>query len=427
MILFASLCLCGITFSQESDYFNDRHLRYEDHIYRPNIHTVILEQVNHPLSDPIIEPGTGEQLKLTFDDLDADGKDYAYKFFHCDSKWNLSSIDETEFLNGFYSDHITSFKPSFNTVQPYYHYFTVFPTSQMQFTKSGNYVIMVYENSEPDIPVVTHRFQIVESHVKILPNLHRAVVVDQRNSSQEIDFNIQYNNYVIQSPFSEITVVIRQNGRWDNAVYDIKPLFMKQNELEYNYEDVNVFNGGNEFRNFDARTVKFQTQFVKNIELDSAGSYHIYLKDDESRSFKRYSIEDDIDGRYLIKMYDGNDSETESDYVTVHFRLKSEDVMPNGNYYVFGSLTNWQTEPFAKLHYNYEESAYETSLLLKQGYYNYEYVFLEDGKKIADETMIEGNHFETENEYTLLVYQQPPGSRYQKLIGYKKFSSKNIY
>ena len=424
---FASSCLCSKINAQESDYFKDDHLLYENHIYRSNIKTAILELENHPLSDPVMDLKSDQHLRLSFDDLDAESKDYSYKFFHCDAHWNLSPMDETEFLEGFYSDHITSFKPSFNTLQPYYHFSAVFPTSQMQFTKSGNYILMVYENSDADKPIITKRFQIVESHVTIIPNIHRATIVEQRNSSQEIDFNILYKNYPIQSPFSELTVVLQQNNRWDNAVYGIKPLFLKESELEYNYEDVNVFNGCNEFRNFDIRTIKFQTQNVRKISQDSSNIFHVYLKDDESRSFKRYSIEDDINGRYLVKIYNGSNSETESDYVYVHFHLKSEDAMSNGNYYVYGSLTNWSIEPWARLKYNYEEQAYETTLFLKQGYYNYEYMYLEDGKKLPDETLIEGSHFETENEYSIMVYQQLPGSRYQKLIGYKKLSSKNIY
>ena len=197
--------------------------------------------------------------------------------------------------------------------------------------------------------------------------------------------------------------------------------------MEYNYEDLNVFNGGNEFRTFDTRTTKFQTQYVKKIEPDSSTIFHFYLKDEESRSFKRYSIEDDINGHYLIKVYDGNNSDLEADYVQVHFHLNSDNIMPNGNYYVYGALTNWSIVPLARLKYNYDEQAYETNLFLKQGYYNYEYVFVEDGKKTPDETLIEGNHFETENDYSLYVYQQLPASRYQRLIGYKKISSKSIY
>ncbi len=413
--------------AQESDYFKDDHLRYENHVYRSNIKTAILELENVPLSIPLIELGGNEYLELSFDDLDGEFKDYSFKFFHCDPYWNKSNLDETEFLNGFYTDHITSFKPSFNTLQPYYHYSAVFPTTQMQFTKSGNYIVMVFESTDDSKPILTQRFQIVESRVKIISNIHRATFVENRNTSQEIDFNIQYEQYPIQSPFSELTVVLQQNNRWDNAIFDIKPLFMKSNELEYNYEDVNIFKGGNEYRSFDARTTRFQTQFVKNIELDSTNRFNIYLKPDESRSYKIYSIENDINGRYLIKVYDGNDNETESDYVTVHFQLKSDDAIPNGNFYVFGALTNWSTEPSARLTYNYDNQSYETSLQLKQGYYNYQYVFVEDGKKMADETLIEGSHYETENEYAIMVFQLLPGSRYQKLIGYKKLSSKNIY
>lgn len=427
LLSFVFLCICGDLIAQESDYFKDDHLRYENHIYRANIKTVILELENVSLSSPVIELNSNQHLQLSFDDLDGEFKDYSFKFFHCDPHWNHSNIDETEFLTGFYTDHITTFKPSFNTLVTYYHYSAVFPTSQMQFTKSGNYIVMVYESTDAEKPIITQRFQIVESKVNIIAKIHRATFVEQRNTGQEIDFNILFENYPIQSPFTELSVVLQQNNRWDNAIYEIKPLFMKANELEYNYEDINIFNGGNEFRTFDARTTKFQTQFVKNIVLDSTNIYNIYLKPEESRSFNKYSIESDINGQNLIKTYDVNDSETESEYVYVHFYLKSEDAMPNGNFYVFGALTNWATENWNKLVYNYEEQAYQATLFLKQGYYNYQYVFVEDGKKTADETLIEGSHYETENDYTIMVYQQLPGSRYQRLIGFKKLSSKNIY
>ena len=194
-LFFVSLCICSFSHAQESDYFKDDHIRYENHIYRSNIKTVILEQENRPLSDPIIELNSSNHLTLSFDDLDAEYKDYSYKFFHCDSRWNLSPIDETEFLEGFYSDHITSYRPSFNTIQSYYHFTTQFPTSQMRFTKSGNYVLLVYENNDAEHPVITQRFQLFEARVNIVPNIHRATIVEQRNSSQEIDFNILFNNY----------------------------------------------------------------------------------------------------------------------------------------------------------------------------------------------------------------------------------------
>ena len=167
LFFIVSLCLCSKSFSQETDYFKDDHLRYENHIYRSNIKTVILELAHVQLSDPVFELGSIQQLHISFDDLDAESKDYSYKFFHCDAHWNLSNLDETEFLEGFYSDHITSYKPSFNTFQSYYHYDAVFPNSQMRFTKSGNYIIMVYENNETDKPIITQRF-----HPRSEPEVH---------------------------------------------------------------------------------------------------------------------------------------------------------------------------------------------------------------------------------------------------------------
>lgn len=417
------------SFGQDTaDYFNPGFLRHENYIYKPSIHTVILERNNEPLSDPVIVLGTDQQLKLKFDDLTDEAATYYYKFIQCDFDWQPSKLHESDYIDGFFYEQVQDYKPSFNTYQVYYHYSTVFPTPQMKITKSGNYIIEVYDNAAPDQPVITWRFRVAEALVSVNALLHRATIVEQRFSHQEIDFSINYSNFPIVSPFSDLKVMLQQNGRYDNAITTLKPLYMKQDEVEYNYEEGNVFNGGNEFRNFDLRTVLSTTPFVQSIVSDpQTGLYSAELRPEESRSFQRYSILDDIDGKYLIKIYDGRNDETESDYVNVTFKLKYQQLQANGTFYVFGALTNWSLIPGARMKYDYTTNTYSTSLLVKQGYYNYQYVWVEDGKKGADETVIEGNHFETENEYTITVYYRESASRYDRIIGYRKLSSRNIY
>ena len=411
-----------------ADYYNPGFMRHENFIYKPSIHTVILERNNEPLSDAVIVLGGGQQLKLQFDELTDESVNYSYKYIQCDFDWQPSKLHESDYVDGFFFEQVQDYKPSFNTYQVYYHYSTVFPTSQMRITKSGNYILEVYDNAVPDQPVITWRFRVIESFVTIEALLHRATIVEQRFSHQEIDFSIKYSNFTIVSPFSDLKVMLQQNGRYDNAITGLKPLFMKQDEVEYNYEDGNLFKGGNEFRNFDLRTVLSTTPFVQTLTSDpQTGLYKAELRTEESRSFQRYSILDDINGKYLIKIYDGRNDETESDYVDVQFRLKYQQLMANGTFYVFGALTNWSLIPAARMKYDYNTNTYTTSLLVKQGYYNYQYVWVEDGKRGADETLIEGNHFETENDYSITVYYRDPASRYDRIIGFRKLSSRNIY
>jgi hypothetical protein len=174
--------------------------------------------------------------------------------------------------------------------------------------------------------------------------------------------------------------------------------------------------------------VKYTTPYIERIDQDPVSNiYHVMLKAGKSQSYDRYSILDDINGKYLVKIYEGRNDNTEADYVNVEFRLHYPEPLANGNFYVMGGLTNWRLEPAAKMKYDYDEEQYKCALYLKQGYYNYQYVWVEDRKRMADETIIEGNHFETENEYGIYVYHHDPASRYDRLIGFKKLTSKNIY
>lgn len=429
IIFFLLIVACKVVAQNNADtadYYHNNYLRFENYIYRDNIKTVILEKKGFQLSDPVIELNSGDKLVLTFDDLNGDVTNYSYTFIHCNADWTPSNIIVSQYLQGFWDDRITEYSYSFNTKLQYTHYTLEFPNENLRPLFSGNYILKVYETDNPDNVIITRRWMQFENKVAVNTSIKRATVIQDRYSKQEIDFSIAYASVNIQNPFSDVKVTLTQNGRWDNAITNLKPLYLKDNLLDYSYDEENVFNGGNEFRTIDVRTLRFQTQFVKKIIEDSSG-YNLYVTNDESRSALVYAAWDDINGRFLNKIYDDRDSETEADYVHVHFKLLYPDPIQKGTLYVFGQLTDWRLTNEGKLKYNQEQQSYETELFLKQGYYNYEYVVVNDGSSIIDETAIEGNHFETENDYSIFVYFRATGGRYDQLIGWKKLSSKNIY
>ena len=96
---------------------------------------------------------------------------------------------------------------------------------------------------------------------------------------------------------------------------------------------------------------------------------------------------------------------------------------PEGNFYVLGKLTNWKLDKVNRMTYNYKRFGYECNLYVKQGYYNYLYAFLKDKSKAGDETLMEGNHWETENDYTIYVYHRQRGTFYDQLVGVKRLNS----
>ncbi len=411
---------------EEGDFYRNDFLRYEDHVYKPYIKTVQLYRSDNELSPPIIGLATGEKLILSFDELGYENRSYSYTLIHCDAYWNPTDLIESLYIRGFNDDKLIDRKSSFNTITPYTHYNLVFPTKDLIPIISGNYVIKVFQDFDKDNIVLTKRFMITDSKVEVVSNVHRATVVQYKFNKQEVDFTIFHREYRIDNPFGELKVVITQNDRWDNAIKDLKPLFLKDHELTYDLEDDNLFWGGNEFRNFDTRSLRFQTEYVANISQDSSG-YDVVLRNDKSRSSSVYLSNPDINGKYLIRKQEGRDSDLESDYTKVHFRLVMKEPIIDGNIYVLGALTNWTYLPEAKMIYDYDDQVYKTTLFLKQGYYNYEYVVLNDKTGKGDPTVIEGSHYETENDYSIYIYHQGIGVAYDRLIGIKRTNSLRNY
>lgn len=423
-ILFLLLTFSSL-FSQDDDYGSDNSLRYEDYIYKPNIRTVQLYESSWEFAQPLLKFNSGEQLQLSFDDLDADKKQYSMTVVHCDAKWNPSDLMVQEYLNGFYDLNLLNFSFSVNTLQKYTHYSILFPTQNMQLTKSGNYVMYVYQDGDKSKLVLSRRFMVIDEKVSVIGNIKQAVGNDEQYEKQHLDFSIVNTTYNITNSYVDLKVVLTQNYRWDNAVYDIKPTFNTPTQLTYSLDDMSTFNGGNEFRYFDLRSLRTYTERVKNIYKDSSNHYRAELMTDDNRSFLGYVFYNDLNGGFLIKNKDlATNQDIEADYVNVNFFMPFDNPTPEGNFYVLGKLTNWKLDKANRMTYNYKRGGYECNLMLKQGYYNYIYAFLKDKSKAGDETLTEGNHWETENDYIIYVYHRTRGTYYDQLIGIRKFNSR---
>lgn len=420
-LLYVNVC---VSQNKTDDYYGTAAIRYEDHVYSPNIKTVQLYDESFEISQPIINLDSPEKLKLSFDELDADFKNYTYTFIHCNSKWEPSNLMPAEYIDGFQDNPISNYRYSFNTLQKYVHYYTTFPSSSSRFIKSGNYILKVYLDGEPDNIIITKRFMVFRNTITIAAKISRTSDAVYSNYNQSIDLNINYNNYKIANPYSDLKVVITQNNRWDNANSNLKPLFVKDAELVYELSQDNVFPGGNEFRYVNIKSARYLSDRITKIVRDSSVN-HVFLVADEKRSFKRYEFEQDINGNFLVKINEGNSSEVEADYCYVHFFLPLDDALTDGNLYILGAYNGWRCDRENMMHYNEKRFGYEATLYLKQGYYNYEYAFLKDGTTEADETIIEGTHYETENTYTIYVYHQQQGTYYDQLIGVKRIRTGN--
>jgi hypothetical protein len=412
------------------EYVNPNQIHYEDWMYVPNIKSIVLRESSFLLSSPIIDFDAGQQFSLSFDDLDGDNKPYFYTLIHCDALWKPSDLQPQEYLGNFMEEQISTFTFSQGTTQRYTHYKWSFPNANMQISKTGNYLLKVYLSGNKDAkdkpPVFTRRLMVFSSKVSIKANIHQAAAADDYMNKQEVDFSILYTSDYNIPQLNDLKVVVQQNNRWDNAIYNMQPIYIKPNELSYDYDDgTNNFDGGNEYRAVIFKNFKFVTGGTDRMYRDSLKNWQVSLLPDEVKTFKRYFEAQDINGRFLITVEDRDTSliDIVGEYARIHFKFPFEFPMSEGDFYVLGNLTDNHFTKENKMTFNYFTKNYEGELYLKQGYYDYMYVFLPDGKRSAQTNQVEGDHWETENDYTIYVYHKSPGTYYDQLICVQKFNS----
>ena len=287
----------------------------------------------------------------------------------------------------------------------------------MKFTISGNYIIYVYPYNEPEKPVLTMRFIVTEDAVNVSIDMHRPQLSSGDNARQQVDFTVGLNGINVSDPYRDIYSFVLQNGRWNNAKMNLKPEYFGNNELKYSsLSQKNIFMGGNEFRYFDIKSTRYVSEYISRIDF-LAPFYNVSLKPSEDREFKPYFYWKDFNGKYYIASQEGKNPETDADYLNVFFTLPSASIITGGQMFVSGNLNNWLFDKNNLMKYNPAKSQYECTMLLKQGWYNYEYVFLRDGDKEGVASKFEGSHYETENDYMVIVYFRNPRGRYDRVLG----------
>jgi hypothetical protein len=390
---------------------------FTNHVYNEKIKTVQIYKEGWNLSYPVIRLNSNEKLVFGFDLLDDVSETFYYTFIHCDKDWQKSDIFPDDYMEGDRDIPFENYTNSFNTTVSYTHYDLTFPNERAKLKLSGNYILKIFSPDKPDEPAITQRFIVTEDAVKINILTHRPQMTKDNNSFQQVDFTVNYTGMQISDTYRNIFAFILQNGRWDMCKKNLKPDFTGNNELKYNsLSDKNIFPGGNEFRYFDIKSIRYQSEYVKRIDY-AAPNYNVYLHTSENREFKPYFYWKDFNGKYYIAFQEGKKPEIESDYVNVYFTLPSDKMMAGGKVYVSGGLNNWVLDKNNEMHYNPEKRQYESTMLLKQGWYNYEYVFLKSGDNAGTAAPFEGNHYETENDYTVLIYYRNPRERFDRVLG----------
>jgi len=381
-----------------------------------NIKGIELKPLKINAYAPIIK--LGETIVLSFDDLDGDEKNYSYSILHYTYDWKTSKIPITEYLNGLATDNIRDYSNAFNTYQVYTHYRLTIPNDRVSLKISGNYVLQVKDDN--DDVVFSRKFMVYETKVTVGVSIHKSREIKFFNTHQNVQFTVNTNG-LINNPRDEIKIDIYQNNDWNTLISNLKPQYYSGSQLIYKYADKSLFESSNEFLYFDTKNIRTATNNVYRSILKNL--YNTYLYKDEIRKNKPYTFYPDIDGNFVIRNLSDETAVTEADYSWVHFSLDLP-LQTGKSVYVYGSFNNWQINDATKMVFNNDTNSYEAKLLLKQGFYNYKYI-LKSGNELLLNG-ISGNFYQTENNYTVLVYFSEFGSRYDKLIGIGQANSKYL-
>lgn len=388
-----------------------------DHVYYNNIRSVKFNQAGDPLSMPMYTIGGGDKLVLSFDDMDNDVKNYYYSFVLCNADWTPAQVNQLDYLRGFSETRIMNYKMSSVALERYTHYTVQLPGTNSYPVKSGNYVLKVYLDSDTSQLAFTRRMYVVENKAGISGFIQQPIAPKLFRTFQKINFEVNTASLNIQNPFDQIKVVVLQNYRWDNALIGLKPQFINGSVLKYNAEQDCVMPAGKEYRWIDLRSFRLQTERVQRSEYHSS-STDVFAVPDVERADKIYQFIKDINGRYYLATLDDYDPNFEGDYASVHFSFVSPEPYAGYDMYLFGEFTNYECNNTNKLTYNGATRAYEGTFLLKQGYYNYIYGLVDKTQPNPkfDTSLTEGDWWETENNYTILLYYRALGGRSDELV-----------
>lgn len=386
-------------------------------IFVEYIKTVQIFRSGDDLNPPIINLfNPSEFIEIHFDDMTGDVKDYQYRIIHCNRDWTPSTeLFEMDYLDGINQVWVTNYEFSRSTTVPYTHYQIKFPNDDLKPKLSGNYILQLYLD-DPEEPVMNCRFMIFEQQVGVQDWLvQQCVNPEFYNQKQTVKFNLNVSNCNIQDPYRYFSVIVLQNWRWDKA-HIFNPFMINGNIYKYtNDGSNNDFNGLNTFRMIQFPS--FRNSYDNTLVEYFPPFYHVILRGDVMRNKTQYVYTPDIKGKFRITNVDGTYSPFEADYAVVDFYLVCPEPIPDGTFYVQGGFTNWNLLPQYKMEYDNDRKGYVASILMKQGYYNYYYSFLPTGMTEGNDTVAEGNHSETINEYTILAYNREEGGRYDKLVG----------
>ena len=401
IVVASGMLMPGYVMAQRSEVFSQR------------ISSLQVVAGNNWLSMPVVQLH-GDPINIAFDDMTHEYRRYVYRVEHCDADWKVSSdLFPSDYMVGFNGDlTIGDYDESINTNRLYTHYRLRIPNDNCRITMAGNYKLTVYDEDGGNEAVLTACFMVVDPLLKVSASYTSNTDVDINKSHQQVSFDVRYSDVRVTDPSRQLRTVVLQNGRWDNAVWNAKPSYVSADGLQWSHVRNLVFPAGNVYRKFEMLDMNHTTMGLEELKWNGE-DFHAFVFPDLPRP--SYVHDEAPQGSFYIRNSDNSENDYASDYAWVHFTLKSP--RQQGDVYLNGDWTRDCFLPAYKMEYHEQEGVYRASVLMKQGYYSYQYLVVRDDGTVMPVDS-EGSFFQTANKYQVLVYYRGTGDRTDRLVGY---------
>jgi hypothetical protein len=392
----------------------------------PSIKTIKFSRYGDPLSYPVYTLNSSEKLMLDFDDMDGGVKNYFYTIRLCNADWTPAQLSYFDYVRGYSQARISTYRNSSISLTPYTHYQAIFPDRSLQPIKSGNYILTVFLNGDTSRVAFTKRLLVVDPKINIAVQVTQPFTQQYFQTHHRIQVQVDTKNFEVRYPQQQVQLKLLQNFRWDNHITLNSPTFIRPEQLQYTNELEMIFPAGKEFRWLNLRSFRLLGDRVRK-QQNTDSSFSLFVKEDLPRMPRQYFFYSDVNGMYFNETIENINPLWNADYAKVHFTYRPTGGVPfiDKDLVIFGELSNYGKDPSAVMQFNEEKGIYETDMLLKQGYYDYQYATIEQikGKKQFVLSKTENDTWETENSYMVLVYYRQLGGRYDELYAVRQVNS----
>ncbi len=389
-------------------------------VFRRDVRTLSVRNPDNFMAPPLVRLGTSDRIFINFDIIGEQHEYLRYRLVHCNADWQPSRLVDSEFLDGFNEGEIEDYGYSSNTFVHYVNYNLELPNRDMQPLVSGNYLVQVYPEGEPDDVMLQARFSVTENSMGVEGGVTSRTDRGFNTEYQQLSFAVDASGMDVLNPYQDFVVTIMQNNRPETMRVLTHPMRVEGKVAVFEHDPALVYNAGDEYRRFETVRADYAGMHTDSVKFGGS-NWHAYLSPDSPRAGRDYVFDSTQHGRFMIDEYNSSDPDLGADYVTVHFTLDAPEVI-GGDVYVDGDFALHRFSDSNRMRYDYGTRLYTAEIPLKQGSYNYQYVVVPKGGGVPDASPIEGNKYETRNEYLVQVFLRTPGARADRLVGTALFS-----